>query len=80
MLEVSWRVEREGTGRRLTLDWVESGGPKVRAPGRPGFGTQLIERSAPYELDGEAHLTYAPDGVRCRLSIPLVDPAETGSS
>ncbi len=39
-------------GGRLVLDWRESGGPPVRAPSRRGFGTTLIERSIPYELQG----------------------------
>ncbi|MCJ2081629.1 HWE histidine kinase domain-containing protein [Methylobacterium sp. J-090] len=57
-------------GGRLVLDWCETGGPPVRAPSRRGFGTTLIERSIPYELQGEAEIRYALTGVTGRFVIP----------
>ncbi len=70
-LSVRWRVAVVGQERRVSLDWVETGGPRVQAPVKGGFGTALIERSMAYELDGEANIEYRPEGLRCEMSFPL---------
>jgi two-component sensor histidine kinase len=70
-VEIVWAREGEGAGSRLILDWTEQGGPPVAAPERRGFGRTLIERSIAYELDGSAELTFAPEGVRCHIEVPL---------
>jgi two-component sensor histidine kinase len=54
----------------LTIDWHESGGPRVNVPKQSGYGTNIITELVPYELGGAADLAYPPDGVRCRLDIP----------
>lgn len=61
----------------LVLSWTEEGGPPVVAPSRSGFGSRLLQRSLPQELDAEAALTFAPDGVRWRVrfSLEAVAPA-----
>lgn len=51
----------------IQLTWTESGGPRVTPPQRQGFGTDLIERSARFELDGEALLRYPESGFVCEL-------------
>jgi two-component sensor histidine kinase len=63
-----WVLDGTGNGR-VKLVWTESGGPAVTTPGQPGFGTHLIERSARYELDGEARLLYQESGVVCELDF-----------
>lgn len=55
----------------LVLRWRESDGPPVVPPTRRGFGSRLIERGLAHELEGEVALAFDPDGVRCRLVIPL---------
>jgi PAS domain S-box-containing protein len=70
-IEVDWHAEAIEAGQRLVLEWIERGGPEVRAPTRRGFGRSLIERSVAYELGGEARLEFAPEGVRCRIKAPL---------
>jgi two-component sensor histidine kinase len=55
---------------RFMLAWTESDGPPVEEPKRRSFGTRLINRLAD-QLHGEAHLTYAPEGVIYRLDAPL---------
>ncbi|WP_374471076.1 sensor histidine kinase [Phenylobacterium sp.] len=64
---LSWRAEA-GT---LALCWTEAGGPPVQEPGRRGFGSRLIAALAKGDLGGEAHTTFAPDGVRFDLSARL---------
>jgi two-component sensor histidine kinase len=68
---VRWRRKPEnGSGGVLVLDWVETGGPAVTAPPRPGYGTSIIEDLIPYEFGGTVVLELAPEGARCRLEIP----------
>ena len=70
-VEIAWELQGEAGSRRLILDWTEQGGPPVEEPERRGFGRTLIERSVAYELDGNAELTFAPEGVRCHIEVPL---------
>jgi CheY-like chemotaxis protein len=42
----------------------------VVAPNRRGFGTTIIERSVPFELQGQAALRYAPTGLEADFTIP----------
>lgn len=64
---LDWSVDDAGS---VTIAWTESGGPPVTSPERRGFGTTLIERAIPYELEGEASIEYALGGVRARFVIP----------
>jgi two-component sensor histidine kinase len=57
---------------RFVFRWAEIGGPPVRIPARQGFGTLLIEQDFAGELRGQAHLSFEPSGVVCKLDIPLL--------
>ncbi|HEY8382761.1 MAG TPA: PAS domain S-box protein [Microvirga sp.] len=73
-IRIAWTAcdgSAEGPGRRLHLTWEERGGPPVREPTRRGFGTRLIERGLARELGGTVALTYAPEGLACRMDVPL---------
>jgi two-component sensor histidine kinase len=70
-VRVSWRVEPQVDGRRARLTWPEHDGPPVKPPECKGFGTRLIERAGTFELEGEAELDYARDGLRCEVSFPV---------
>lgn len=67
--KVTLRWERDDVGRLVIL-WTERGGPPVQAPKRRGFGSTVIERSIPYDLQGEAEIHYAVAGVEARFVIP----------
>ncbi len=54
----------------LSLRWCESGGPPVTAPSRQGFGTTIITRSIPHDLQGEAEVRYKLTGVEADFLIP----------
>lgn len=56
----------------LQLSWRESGGPAVKPPKRRGFGTTIIERSIPFELQGTSTVEFNPAGVEAKLVIPTV--------
>jgi PAS domain S-box-containing protein len=70
-VSVDWTLDDTGPRTILQIDWRESGGPPVAIPTRRGFGSRLIERGLPRELDGEGRLTFSPDGLACRLRLPL---------
>jgi two-component system, chemotaxis family, CheB/CheR fusion protein len=74
---VTWRSVVAGTGPRLELSWVESGGPVVAKPLRKGFGSRLIADGLAFELDGEVEVDYDPEGVRCIVGAPLDGDRET---
>ena len=52
------------------LKWIEAGGPTVVAPNQPGYGTDAIRNLVPYELGGMVELSFAADGLRCRIELP----------
>ena len=66
-VDVVWRIRRQ----RFRLSWRESGGPAVSAPARRGFGSSLLERAVAYELQGQADLEFASEGVRYEIEAPL---------
>jgi two-component system CheB/CheR fusion protein len=70
-IEVSWRIDEAASPPQLIFDWTEQGGPKVAAPQRKGFGTELLERTMAFELKGSTVLTFDPAGVRCVVTVPL---------
>ncbi|MEM8826373.1 MAG: HWE histidine kinase domain-containing protein, partial [Pseudomonadota bacterium] len=63
------KLARNGDGD-LLVDWRDVGGPKVKPPARKGFGTTIIERSIPFELDGDATIEFPPTGVEAAFRIP----------
>ena len=66
---IRWSVEERGEKPRSSFSWQESGGPRVTAPKRNGFGTTLLKNA----LGGETtpHLEYAQQGLQFTLEIPL---------
>src|SRR5215208_8478507 len=68
-LSVKWELRTNG-GRKLILDWKESGGPTVTAPKERGFGSTLIEKTL-QSHGGEVSISYAADGVSSQISMPL---------
>ena len=55
---------------RLNIEWRESGGPAVAMPPKEGFGHKVVKRLVAQALDGEATLSFPPDGLIWTLSIP----------
>ncbi|RYE59109.1 MAG: sensor histidine kinase [Hyphomicrobiales bacterium] len=73
MVCIKWHVESEAIRKDacLILEWRETGGPQVTIPQSRGFGSRLIERALASELGGTAQLEFAPDGMVCRVEMPL---------
>lgn len=59
-------VEGEG----VYLGWKETGGPPVAAPTRRGFGSVILERSVPFDLQGTAQLHFRLGGIEAEYFIP----------
>ncbi|WP_010186563.1 HWE histidine kinase domain-containing protein [Sphingomonas sp. PAMC 26605] len=66
-IEVTTRVV-EGEG--VYLEWKEVGGPAVTAPTRRGFGSTILERTVPFDLQGTADLHYRLAGLEAEFFIP----------
>ena len=75
-VELRWTV---GNGK-LKLNWLESGGPKVIAPSRRGFGSRLLEDILFRDLDGETLVDFSPEGVRCAITATLCSEIEGNAS
>ena len=65
----SWS-QNQGAGDGLVIKWQETGGPDVKAPGKFGYGTSVINDLIPYELGGKTDCEFLGTGVCCRLDIP----------
>lgn len=65
-LDVSWELGPE----ELTLRWTETGGPPAASPATQGFGTRMIRLTLERELGGRAEFDWRADGLRCTLSVP----------
>jgi two-component system, chemotaxis family, sensor kinase Cph1 len=68
-VRICWSVlQAENT---IALEWIESGGPPLREPRRSGFGSLLLEKILPADIDGATELNFGEFGVRCVISFPF---------
>jgi PAS domain S-box-containing protein len=71
------QVEPDREGAELRLLWAEQGGPPVQRPQRSGFGTTLVTRILVHGRGGSVALDWRPQGLECRIVVPLApSPAE----
>ncbi|WP_198384578.1 sensor histidine kinase [Roseomonas sp. KE2513] len=71
-IAVTWRLDKGVEGaRRLVIEWHETGVAMPEGPLLRRFGCEVIERTVPHQLQGEARLERRADGVRCRLALPF---------
>jgi light-regulated signal transduction histidine kinase (bacteriophytochrome) len=54
----------------LDFKWREIDGPPVKPPTRRGFGSVIIERVVPFDLQGTATIRYLPAGLEADFFIP----------
>ena len=57
-------------GEGLLFQWREIDGPTVQMPTRRGFGSLIIERIVPFDLQGTAIVSYLPTGLEAEFLIP----------
>jgi two-component sensor histidine kinase len=58
---------------------VESGGAKVRTPKSLGYGVEVISASIEH-LGGHVDFDWRPEGMRCKLSVPLTEPVRPATT
>ena len=74
-LSVGWHIDGKLPNHCLVLEWSEHGVEHLLSsatPIRSGYGRTLIEEALPYSLSAETKFEFGPDGLRCRISLPLV--------
>lgn len=69
LLHVSWTV----TNNILSIVWDESGGPIITAPGKPGFGTHLLDAGL-RAFDGKSEIALLGTGLHCMMQC-RIEPA-----
>ena len=69
-LAIHWKVEADV----LKILWEERDGPAVVEPVSRGFGTRSVIASIESQLGGRAEFDWCPQGLICRLSVPLTQP------
>lgn len=74
-LAIKWQVD----DNVLAVTWEESGGPVVLPPTTRGFGTRSLIASVETQLGGQTAFDWRPEGLVCRLTVPLVRQALTPS-
>ncbi len=72
-LTIGWEIDETGN---CTIDWRETGGPRVEKPARSGFGSKLVHSTMSYDLGGSIDIDYAETGLRARLVIPAAHITE----
>lgn len=72
-VEVKWSVANTREEPRLSIEWIETGGPRVKPPVRRGFGSHLIEGTVTNQLHASVEQDFRPEGVRCRIEFPLTE-------
>jgi two-component sensor histidine kinase len=68
-VEITWYRTADG---RLSLRWIEAGGPTVTPPTHRGFGTSIIENIIAGQLRGEVRFDWRDEGLTCEIILPLV--------
>jgi PAS domain S-box-containing protein len=72
-LSVTWRIEAGEGGKRLSIEWVERGGPAARPPSRQGFGSRLLDRVLGPQINGSTQIRFEPEGLVAVIEAPLVE-------
>ena len=57
-------------GEGLIFKWCEKDGPPVQIPTRRGFGSVIVERLIPFDLQGTSAVQYLPAGLEAEFFIP----------
>ena len=70
-LSLDWMVSVDAAGRRLTLNWIESGVPGIGAkPAKESFGTRVIRSGVVHDLRGTCDYRLRPGGLVCAIVTP----------
>ncbi len=70
-VRISWDLQTAEVQHRCRLEWAEEGGPPVVATAKAGFGSRLIERALPANLNPSVEISRLPAGIVCRVEFDL---------
>jgi PAS domain S-box-containing protein len=70
-VEVGWSLIKKDGEPALLCEWNEFAGPPVTPRCRDGFGSMLLERVLPQQIQAEVKVDFAPAGFRLRMAVPL---------
>jgi two-component sensor histidine kinase len=70
-IDVSWKTKFSSAETQLRIRWRETGVIIEAEPARRGFGTDILERAIPRQLQGSFERTLHPDGIECVIMLPL---------
>jgi two-component sensor histidine kinase len=74
-VEVMWWKERD----RLTLRWLERGGPRLAGePAAGGFGSRLLDAVIRRQLGGNLSFDWSAEGLCCEFSMDTGPPPSPG--
>jgi two-component sensor histidine kinase len=65
-VEIAWSHTADG---RLSLRWIELGGPTVTPPTHRGFGTRIMENILAGQLKGEVRFDWRDQGLTCEIIL-----------
>ncbi len=78
-VDISWDINIPPSNEpELVWIWRESGGPRVDAPQRRGFGSVLIERVLGADFGGTVTTDYASKGIVTTLKAPMANLPRMG--
>ncbi len=70
-IDVTWVLTGTDGDGQLAFRWQETNDAAERTgPGPSGFGTELIEKTLPYELGADSQLAHEPTGTTCTIRAP----------
>jgi two-component sensor histidine kinase len=70
-LKVRWSITTRDEAQVFSLQWIESGGPKVQPPTRQGFGIRAVQRMLASTIDGTVRLNFTAEGLRSIIEAPV---------
>lgn len=68
-IDVSWDAQPRGLGKQVHIRWRESGARIEHVPTRWGFGSEMLEKSVSYMLDGTIERKFHSDGIECVIEF-----------
>jgi len=74
-VQIAWSIVPSKDAAALKFTWAEENGPRVEAPARRGFGSQIIEKVLAADFGGIVAVDYRTNG----LVVDLMAPVELGS-
>lgn len=68
-LTVEWSIDAATS--TLALAWAEAGPGPAPGQDRHGVGSEVVDRTLPYELGARTSRTFTAQGIRCLIEVPL---------